>query len=429
MFFEGDPHAAHEKLKVRAWPPTAVVNPSAVLTSADFNKLPLETQTTVQELKRTSTPGQTIKVDLSKSKIPAQSFLFWRSQEEPATSPVLEKEANLKKIEETFAKDFEELAFNFVSSFFRSATDKQELAKELERFARDDQPKLVLRSRVETAWKVKQIRESKALARAKEVGDNLKDRKKWHAEEIRINENKALPEAVRKDRLKKLKDDESAEIKAIATQESLGLGQSPPILLSRIAPLFQNKITDDKGHVNGSTYSPYAIDKEDKKKFVYPGHDLAQQVLLFLNPEAPLKWKMVDDNGKIDDKVDYKELDKRNEELFANAKDNPDCRLVQVLTNQPRTVFYVAVVVSGPTADLKDFLEVCKNDLHEDRDERDELQKRVGDPLVSNSFVDVCFEKLSRENYDVLLKQLRNRMGFVDKASDDDRKAFDTGGN
>ncbi len=72
---------------------------------------------------------------------------------------------------------------------------------------------------------------------------------------------------------------------------------------------------------------------------------------------------MMDDAVRLDNltepiKIDNQALDDINKMLFdkaRNVKKNPEGDYVQILTNQPRTVFYVAVVTTPPFADPKWF--------------------------------------------------------------------------
>ncbi len=375
LFFENDPYAANEKFLVKAWPPTVTINPVAVSATPEPGKLGAdmsEIKVQVDQMARNAAPDQTMPFDLFEKA--SQPFLFWRCDEKPAEyPPVLEKDPKTKQ-------------------------------------QRD------LRDRVEKAWKVLRLRDGpdgKAFVEAAQIADRLKDKKSV------------------------------ANVKDYADKESKKLGRiGGSIFLSRIAPLFKSTSTDARGNAYGTTYVPYAIDKATAQQFWYPRPDMAKQVLMFANPDAPLKIgdpKKLEDLKKSDrpeDKLEklnqesLRELDNLNARLFkdyqASVKDQTNnCRLVQVLTNQPRDFYYVAVIaprlaapagkpilVEGPYADREDFLNACKAKPNSDQ------------------FLSICFDSLAKDHYDVLMGQLRRNLSVdTEMATAEDRKHFDGGGN
>jgi hypothetical protein len=66
-------------------------------------------------------------------------------------------------------------------------------------------------------------------------------------------------------------------------------------------------------------------------------------------------------------KIDYKELDEINKDLFDQvAKEKKPGNFVQILTNKPRSVYYIAVVSKLPEADYRSFGRAMENASYPD---------------------------------------------------------------
>ena len=80
-----------------------------------------------------------------------------------------------------------------------------------------------------------------------------------------------------------------------------------------------------------------------KGVFEYPRPDLMSQILGLYDMKKPIK-------------IDYKELDEINKELFDQVlKEKKPSSFVQILTNKPHSVYYVAVISRPPEAKMQDF--------------------------------------------------------------------------
>jgi hypothetical protein len=135
--------------------------------------------------------------------------------------------------------------------------------------------------------------------------------------------------------------------------------------------------------------------------FEYPREDMIKQLLALTNLQKPIQ-------------SDYKQLDDLNKELFDVTKKLPEKersgKFVQVLTNKPHTMFWVAAVVGMPGADMRDFADAYK--------------KAAGFPR--DAFIVLAQEDAARQYQDALLQQLRRDMGYKIRADEAARKSFDT---
>jgi hypothetical protein len=144
-----------------------------------------------------------------------------------------------------------------------------------------------------------------------------------------------------------------------------------------------------------------------KGVITYPREDMAADLLRLPDLKKPIDSK-------------NKEIDDLNKALFnATQKDkNPQNKYVQVLTNRPQTVFYVAVVSRPPSPERQDFLRTV-----------------VNAPLSRHPFIDSFVAKAQDERAtefrQQLLEQMRNDLGYwsVD-ADNEERKSLeaDVGG-
>ena len=228
-----------------------------------------------------------------------------------------------------------------------------------------------VRDRVLKAWKMQKARDTLALPVAKEIAATLQDR------------TKSKP----------------GKLAELAEELATKLGQST-IILRRVAPLEAKK----SGDGFATTYAPYSLPRDT---IIFPRSDTVQQIVGFPNLSGPIK-------------IGVEKLDALNKELFeqykAGIKNKTGQRLVQILTNSPQTVFYVAVVTSEPEADEK----VTPEQLRI----RD-FAASYRDP--SDTFVQESFDSQATSSYDVLRKALRDRLGW--EVKDENAKTFDGSGN
>ncbi|MCI0681239.1 MAG: SurA N-terminal domain-containing protein [Gemmataceae bacterium] len=129
-----------------------------------------------------------------------------------------------------------------------------------------------------------------------------------------------------------------------------------------------------------------------------PRKDTAAQLLGLYDLKEPIQ-------------IGYDPLDKLNKALYdeVSKEKDPRGKFVQVLTNQPRTAFYVAAVRDKPAADRKDFLQAA-------------LQAVGHDQLFDRGQVEAA-KKLRQD----LMRQLRadHRLEIVNEEA---RKRFDDAG-
>jgi hypothetical protein len=233
-----------------------------------------------------------------------------------------------------------------------------------------------VRERVEEAWKMLKAREKLALPKATEIATTLQG--------LSLN------------------TDLTTEAKA----EAKKLG-SDVVMLRRVARLFA-VFSDD---ITARKYSTFQLPRDT---FLYPREDMVQQVLTFADATKPEALKPIQIENKDLKDYDVKELDKLNQKLLddykASQKEERGHPLVQVLTNQPRDAYYVAVMVKAPNADIRDFEESYK--------------RSIGRP--ADDFVPRAYEGISQDFLQIQLKQLRERAGWWVTTDTDSRKTFDT---
>jgi hypothetical protein len=128
----------------------------------------------------------------------------------------------------------------------------------------------------------------------------------------------------------------------------------------------------------------------------FPRKDTAAHLLSLYDLKEPIK-------------IDYDPLDKINKSLFdaVSKEKEPRGKYVQVLTNQPRTAFYVVVVREAPAPSHADFMQAV-------------LQAFGHDHLADRAQADAA--KKQREE---LMRQLREAHN-VDPPTDEIRKSFDS---
>ncbi len=136
----------------------------------------------------------------------------------------------------------------------------------------------------------------------------------------------------------------------------------------------------------------------------YPPDDLVQQLLTLPDPGKP--WQ-----------TGSKDVDALNKQLFDDCKKLPTVegvgKYVQVLTNKPRTIFFVACVVHQGIPDFPDFAKAVLNAAGMRGQSYDH-------------FLDRCQDETSKEFREALLRQLRDEQKV--KLTDDKktRDSFDS---
>lgn len=241
-----------------------------------------------------------------------------------------------------------------------------------EKFARAADKLDEVLSRVLETWKTEKAREELALPRAKEIAQAL------------LKSGGDFAPAVR------------AEAKKLDVT---------PVIVRGLTVLHPDRGGDLQGFGQNRAYREFPLPKElnvdaDNAK-LYPREDMVKQLLALTRPEKPIQ-------------SDFKTLDDLNKELFEVIKKLPETerarKFVQVLTNKPHTMFWVAAVVGMPGADMRDFAEAYKKAADFPRD----------------AFIALAQEDAARQYQDALLQQLRRDMGYKIRADEAARKSFDT---
>jgi hypothetical protein len=164
------------------------------------------------------------------------------------------------------------------------------------------------------------------------------------------------------------------DLSPVLREQAAKLGRDV-ITLRNVAPLVA---TPPSGPMPVQTYGPYQLPRD---VFVYAREDMVKQ-LLELNKLTP--------DSKEPIKTGNREVDELNEELLKRKLPG---KQVQVLTNKPRSVYYVAVVTNSPTASPWLFTQAYQSAA---------AFRGVGDEFVER------YQKAAGDEYrEALVKQLR----------------------
>jgi hypothetical protein len=156
---------------------------------------------------------------------------------------------------------------------------------------------------------------------------------------------------------------------------------------------------------DNAAYVEYTLTRD---KFLYPRGDMVKQLLALNHLKAPL---VVEPTAKEKDKnISYQELNELNTSLFQKNYKQGKLGQLQVLTNKPRTVYYIALVADVQEPPPLGFF-------------GDSMPSLGGDPH-RNEFA----ERVQHEMGEELLKLTVEAMKSADDKffiSDDARKQFD----
>jgi hypothetical protein len=232
-----------------------------------------------------------------------------------------------------------------------------------------------VRRDVEHAWKVGKARDA-ILPRLKEVTDALV----------------------------KVEKEPHPDLWAAVRQQAQKQGEERALMLQNIAPLVeeQKPAGDISLKQMITVYVPYEL---PRGTIHYPRPDTAKNLLALRELKEPLK-------------TGDKALDELNKSLFEQTKASGN--FIQVMTNQPRTVYYVAVLMRPPTA--VDPNVVDTRFLYA-------LQHGISafQPVPNDLFVQQCQNAFARDYRRELMAQLRQEAKMT-APSADAKKRFDTEG-
>ncbi len=121
-----------------------------------------------------------------------------------------------------------------------------------------------------------------------------------------------------------------------------------------------------------------------REKFLYPREDVVKQLLALNNLKAPL---VIEPKAAEKEKgISYKELNDLNAELFVKNYKQAKIGQLQILTNKPRTVYYIALVTDvrepPPFAYFADVLPGAMGSDSAKNDFVDRVQQDMGQELL-----------------------------------------------
>ncbi len=171
-----------------------------------------------------------------------------------------------------------------------------------------------------------------------------------------------------------------------------------PVVIPQLAPLTEVR--------QGNFRTDYQAPPTPKEGLELPRKDLMEYLLQMVKPDKAFKLG----TGAID---------QLNLRLFNQApKKDPEGKYVQVLTNQPQSAYYVAVVTKQPRHSDLDFqltLLGAPNPILTNR------------PGLQNSFVQKAQVHLGKEYRNQVLVQLRESMNVYTTDQTDEKKYFEGG--
>jgi hypothetical protein len=229
----------------------------------------------------------------------------------------------------------------------------------------------LVRDRVARAWKLLTARDTKALPKAQSIAELLQKSEEGFAPVLAIQ--------------------------AFST---------PLIKLEGLAKMYTKEPFQRAfgGPIGAFTpgrrsYSSFTLPKDT---FVYPRDDMAQEILSLPDLKKPLE-------------TGDSKLDAINKTLFDEGVKSR--RVVQILTNKPRSIFYVACVTRLPIPSMPEFHSVLKFAY-----ESPVFQSRGS---YVDFFFDEAYEEAGKEHRRALMEQLRRDTDSSILAEPNERKSFD----
>lgn len=291
-------------------------------------------------------------------------ILFWRSAELPPNRPSDFDRVvrDLQKVTGDLAKIDADL--NLLKDNDKTAALKK---KQTELKMTETDLKEIL-SRVTLGWKFEEARKTIALPRAKAIAEKL------------INEGR--------------------NVQVIA--EEAGKLKKDVILLPRLSQLYPDKVFENP---QGARRVEYILPPLPKDTIPYPREDTMKEVLSLFDMKGPIS-------------IGNKDLDDVNKELYDKVSKDKDKNkpenFIQILTNKPRSIYYVALISKPPLADELEFKEAMLRAPYKIGPLRDLFAERAQEQEA----------KLYRAN---LITWLQESHKYT-APSDDARKQFDERG-
>ena len=172
------------------------------------------------------------------------------------------------------------------------------------------------------------------------------------------------------------------------------------LTLKDVAILVENK---NRGRLESASYVDYTLPRNEVP---FPREDMVKQFLALGDLKAPLKIETKDP----DKENTFKDLNDLNAALFLpNYKmDKDKLGQLQVLTNKPRTVYYIALVTNVKEPNPFDYFAAV-------------LPQALGKDTAHNTFVDQVQAEYGKEFLRVMVEQMRDEAGVA--LSDSAKKA------
>ncbi len=292
-------------------------------------------------------------------------ILFWRSAELPPNRP-----ADFDKVARDLQKTTEEL--KKIAADLQGAKDIDKtnaLKKKQAELTATEADLQEIVTRVTVGWKFEEARRTVALPQANSVAKKL----------ISNTRNVQIAE------------------------EEARLLKKDIILLPRLSQMHPDKVYEIP---EGGKRVEYTLPPLPKDTVPYPREDMMKEVLSLFDMKNPIT-------------TGNKDLDDVNKELFdLVTKNDPDRKrpdsFVQILTNKPRSIYYVAWISAAPDARQEDFKETMLRATYKNMSLRDLFAERAQDETA----------KMHRAN---VLAWLQDSHKFT-PPSDEARKQFDDRG-
>lgn len=334
MFFDSAEHfSASSQHRAMTWPPVVLPNKARAWKNANprlinqQNIAPEVRQDFNQHLLQADPRKDAPTYDLFTNA--EKPILFWRVAE---TEPV--RPTDYKKIDEELASIRESL--KELDQQMKKADNPTALANLKTRSAKLKFTEADLQdisNKITAGWKFERARTGPALTKAKEIAEALI--KADNDPNVLFKEAKALDREL--------------------------------IPLEKLSRMYPERLPNFD-----TDYFDYPL---PKPPFAgdYPRDDMGKQLVDLYDLKAQVEIK-----GSATD-LDAAEIDKANKALFEMVKGqkNPQGKYVQILTNKPRSVFYVAVVTAQAKADRQGFIGALTAAPFERRFARDHFVTRA----------------------------------------------------
>jgi len=289
----------------------------------------------------------------------SKPILFWRTGETAAlrVGDYAKIEKELKKFAGELSKIEEDLKANAKDSF-----KVNELNSKRAEVLKTEADYKEIQARIVEGWKFDQAREKSVLPRAKEVALDIM----------------------------KQPDDPRTYVK-VAAELKTSL-----ITLSNVSLMHPEQVSQST-----KDYFPYPLPKD---QFEFPRDDTMQNLVNLYNLKEPVK-------------VGNEQLDALNKELFelANKDKQPAGKFVQILTNKPRSIYYVAAVSKLPAMNLFQLKMAFQYAPYPQPGQEHDL------------FIQRAQETFARQQRASYIDNLKNLIGFEVK-DENARKTFDDRG-